>query len=355
MIRLVNTADGQKAVIKVIGVGGGGCNAVNRMISSQIRGVEFIAANTDAHVLKRSLAPYKIHLGEKLTKGLGAGGNPEIGRKAAEESIDSIKNAIKGADMVFVTCGMGGGTGTGAAPIFAAASKEEGILTVVVATKPFQFEGKVRMRQAEEGLKNVEGKADTILTIPNQKLLSIIKEDTLMENAFDIVDDVLRQAVQAITDVIVSEGLINVDFADVRSIMKDSGQALLGIGEGEGENRAMEALERAITSPLLENVSIKGARGLLANITGCRTSIRLFEATQAMTHLQENASEESHVYWGVTYDDSLGDKIKITVIATNFDKEEQRKIRKIPLGEEGLFPSNEEYIDKRIPPQHRKK
>lgn len=321
MIKIVDdNEDTLRAKIKVIGVGGGGCNAINRMIQSDIKGVEFIAANTDAQALRQSLATYRIQLGEEGTKGLGAGGNPEVGRAAAEESRELIKKAVAGSDMVFVTVGMGGGTGTGAAPVFSGIAKELGILTVVVATKPFNFEGPVRMKQAEEGLKTVEGQADTLLTIPNQKLLSVISEDTLADRAFNTVDDVLRQAVQAITDVITSQAVINVDFADIKTIMKDAGRALMGIGEGRGDSRAADAIRQAITSPLLEDMSIAGAKGVLVNITGDPKNLTMFEISKAMELVHKEVSKNVHVFFGQTFDESLEDRIKVTVIATDFEK-----------------------------------
>jgi len=327
MITLVESEDNLRARIKVIGVGGGGGNAVNRMIQSDIKGVEFISANTDAQALRQSLATYRIQLGENCTKGLGAGGNPEVGRAAAEESKEMIKKAIAGADMVFVTVGMGGGTGTGASPVFAAAAKEAGILTVVIATKPFTWEGHVRASQAEEGLKNVEGHADTIIAIPNQNLLSRIDEHTLMEDAYKIVDDVLRQGVQAITDIITSKSLIQVDFADIRAIMKDAGRALMGIGEGRGPNRTIDAIRQAKSSPLLEDISIEGARGLLVNFTGNPENLTMFEVSNAMELVYKEISPKAHVYFGQTYDEKLEDRVRVTVVATNFEKVPRRPER----------------------------
>ncbi|MFH1352038.1 MAG: cell division protein FtsZ [bacterium] len=324
MIKIIDNEDNLRAKIKVIGVGGGGCNAINRMIKSNIKGVEFIAANTDAQALRQSLATYRIQLGEESTKGLGAGGNPEVGKEAAEESRELIRKAVAGADMVFVTVGMGGGTGTGATPVFSSIAREMDILTVVVATKPFNFEGPVRMKQAEDGLKNVEGQADTLLTIPNQKLLNVISEDTLADQAFNTVDDVLRQAVQAITDVITSESVINVDFADIKTIMKNAGRALMGIGEGRGETRAVDAIRQAITSPLLEDVSIAGAKGVLVNITGNPKNLTMFEISKAMELVHKEVSKSVHVFFGQTFDDTLEERIKITVIATDFEKGKKR-------------------------------
>ncbi|MCD6412959.1 MAG: cell division protein FtsZ [Elusimicrobia bacterium] len=357
MIKIVDNEDSLRARIKVVGVGGGGCNAINRMILSDIKGVEFIAANTDAQALNHSLATYRIQLGEECTKGLGAGGNPEKGREAAEESRKTIEKALEGADMVFVTVGMGGGTGTGASPVFSQIAKEKGILTVVVATKPFIFEGPVRMKQAESGLKDVEGNADTILVIPNQRLLQVIEKNTLAEKAFDRVDDVLRQAVQAITDIITSEATINVDFADVKAIMKDAGKALMGIGEGRGENRAVDAIRQAINSPLLEDVSVNGARGLLVNITGNPKNLTMFEVSTAMELVHKEVSKDVNVFFGQTFDESMEDKLKVTVIATNFEKGKHPKSEMEPTfytrydGQEG--PESEEDIN--VPPSLRKK
>ncbi|MBA3052286.1 MAG: cell division protein FtsZ [Candidatus Omnitrophota bacterium] len=353
MIRMDNE-DNLRARIKVIGVGGGGCNAINRMINSNIKGVDFIAANTDALALKQSLATYRIQLGENSTKGLGAGGNPEIGRTAAEESRDVIRQALEGADMVFVTAGMGGGTGTGAAPVFSAMAKEMGILTVALATKPFSFEGSVRMKQADAGFKNLEGTADTILIIPNQKLFTVIDKRTLIEEAFNTVDDVLRQGVQAITDIITSQSVIQVDFADVKAIMKDAGKALMGIGEGKGEKRTQDAINRAMDSPLLENISIEGARGLLVNITGNPQNLTMFEVAEAMEIVKKEVSKECHVYFGQTYDSSMEDDVKVTLVATNFEEKSARDDTK-PDYFDAQFSAPEEPDAVDVPPAMRKK
>ena len=307
------------ARIKVIGAGGAGGNAVNRMIASNIQGVEFITANTDAQALRHSLAGIRIQLGVNFTKGLGAGGDPEKGRKAAEEDKEYLSDVLKGADMVFIASGMGGGTGTGAAPVIASIAREMGALTVAVVTKPFHFEGKVRMRQAEQGLSELMGRVDTLLVIPNQKLFSIIDEDTKAMDAFKVADDVLRQGVQAISDIITTHGLINVDFADVKSTMKEAGKALMGIGLGEGNTRAVMAAQQAITSPLLEDVSIKGARGLLVNITSDQ-DIKMVEVNQAMEFIYKEVSSDAHVFFGQVIDDAMAGKIKVTVIATNFEE-----------------------------------
>ncbi len=359
MIKIVDNDDSLRAKIKVVGVGGGGCNAINRMILSNIKGVEFIAANTDAQALNHSLATYRIQLGVDCTKGLGAGGNPEKGKEAAEESRDVIEKAIDGADMVFVTTGMGGGTGTGASPIFSQIAKQKGILTVVVATKPFLFEGPVRMKQAEAGLKEIEGNADTVLVIPNQKLLKVIDENTLAEKAFDKVDDVLRQAVQAITDIITSEATINVDFADVKAIMKDAGKALMGIGEGRGENRAVDAIRQAINSPLLEDVSITGARGLLVNITGNPKELKMFEVSTAMELVHKEVAKDVNVFFGQTFDEEIGDRLKVTVIATNFEKGKKKLDSEMEPSfysrQDAGFAYQEAEDDIDIPPSMRKK
>ncbi|HHX75322.1 MAG TPA: cell division protein FtsZ [Firmicutes bacterium] len=307
----------QYAQIKVIGVGGGGSNAVNRMIAAGLRGVEFIAVNTDAQALYLSHSDYKLQIGEKLTKGLGAGANPEIGLQAAEESREEIKEALKGADMVFVTAGMGGGTGTGAAPVIAEISRELGALTVGVVTKPFTFEGRRRQQAAERGINALKEKVDTLIVIPNDRLLQVVDKRTPILEAFRIADDVLRQGVQGISDLIAVPGLINLDFADVKTIMKETGAALMGIGVGSGDNRTMEAAKAAIASPLLET-SIDGARGVLLNITG-GSSLGLFEVNEAADVVAEAADPDANIIFGAVIDDSLGDEVRVTVIATGFD------------------------------------
>lgn len=310
----------QFAQIKVVGVGGGGNNAVNRMIKENLKGVEFIAINTDKQALYLSQATHKIQIGEKLTKGLGAGANPEIGQKAAEESHDEIAQALKGADMVFVTAGMGGGTGTGAAPIVAQTAKELGILTVGVVTKPFTFEGRNRMKHAEEGISLLKQNVDTLVTIPNDRLLQIIEKKTSMIDAFKMADDVLSQGVQGISDLIQVPGLVNLDFADVKTVMSESGFAHMGLGVSSGENRATEAAKQAIHSPLLET-SIEGAKGVLFNITG-GSNLSLFEVNEASKFIYEVADPDAIVIFGAVIDESLQDEMKITVIATGFDKKE---------------------------------
>jgi len=307
----------QYAEIKVIGVGGGGNNAVNRMISAGLRGVDFLSVNTDAQALLLSQAPMKIQIGEKLTKGLGAGANPEVGEKAAQESREDILAALKGADMVFVTAGMGGGTGTGAAPVVAECAKEVGALTVGVVTKPFNFEGRRRMQQAERGIAKLMEKVDTLITIPNDRLLQVVEKRTSILDAFRIADDVLRQGVQGISDLIAVPGLINLDFADVKTIMMQTGSALMGIGVGTGENRASEAAKTAISSPLLET-SIQGAKGVLLNITG-GSNLGLFEVNEAADIISQAADPEANIIFGAVIDESLQEEIRVTVIATGFD------------------------------------
>jgi cell division protein FtsZ len=316
------------ARIKVIGVGGSGNSAISRMIDSKIKGVEFVAINTDAQALHYSKAAEKVHIGKNLTKGLGAGMNPEIGRQAAEENRDEIQEVLKGADMVFVTCGMGGGTGTGGAPIVAETAKDLGALTVAVVTKPFAFEGAQRRAIAEEGLENLKDRVDTLITIPNDKLLSIIDRKTTLISAFKIVDDVLRQGVQGISDLITKPGIVNVDFADVRAIMEDSGSALMGIGIASGENRAAEAAKSAINSPLLE-LSIDGAKGVLFNVSGS-TDLTMLEINEAANIITENVDPNAKVIFGAVTDDQVkkGD-VHITVVATGFDAE---RVKETPVG-----------------------
>jgi cell division protein FtsZ len=306
------------AVIKVVGVGGGGTNAVSRMVDAGLRGVEFIAANTDAQALQMSEADIKLTIGHDLTKGLGAGANPEVGFGAAAESRDDIKEALKGADMVFVTAGEGGGTGTGAAPVIAEIAKTEiGALTVGVVTRPFEFEGSQRQRQAEEGIDRMREVVDTLIVIPNEKLLTIVERRTSMLDAFREADNVLRQGVQGITDLITIPGLINLDFADVRTIMHDAGSALMGIGTGSGESRAADAAREAISSPLLEE-SVDGATGLLLNITGGR-DLGLFEVNEAAEIIANAADPNSNIIFGAVIDETQGDEVRVTVIATGFD------------------------------------
>ena len=307
------------ATIKVIGIGGAGNNAVNRMVDSGIKGVEFITVNTDRQALLLSKAPSKIQIGEKITRGLGAGANPDIGAQAAEESKSEIAEALRGADMVFVTAGMGGGTGTGAAPIVAATAKEMGILTIGVVTKPFTFEGKKRLSHAERGVESLKGKVDTLVVIPNDKLLQIIDRKTSIVEAFKMADDVLRQGVQGISDLIAIPGLVNLDFADVKTIMLNTGMAHMGIGRASGENRAEDAAKQAIQSPLLET-SIEGARGVIINITG-GANLGLHEVNTAAELVQRSVDPEANIIFGAVIDESLDEDIVITVIATGFEKE----------------------------------
>ncbi|CAB1128472.1 cell-division initiation protein [Candidatus Hydrogenisulfobacillus filiaventi] len=307
------------AVIKVVGVGGGGSNAVNRMIQAGLKGVEFIAVNTDAQALALSQAPTRLQVGAKLTKGLGAGANPEIGQKAAEESREQIADALKGADMVFITAGMGGGTGTGAAPIVAEVAKEVGALAVGVVTKPFTFEGRRRQQFAEKGTANLKAKVDTLITIPNDRLLQVVEKKTTIVDAFRIADDVLRQGVQGISDLIAVPGLINLDFADVKTIMSEMGSALMGVGVGSGEGRAAQAAKAAISSPLLET-SIDGARGILLNITG-GSDLSLFEVNEAAEIVIQAADPEANIIFGAVVDEGAKDEVRVTVIATGFTGE----------------------------------
>ncbi|MBE3596274.1 MAG: cell division protein FtsZ [Hydrogenibacillus sp.] len=308
------------AQIKVVGVGGGGNNAVNRMIDSGVLGVEFVAVNTDAQALMQSKAKMKLQIGEKLTRGLGAGANPEIGKKAAEESREAIENLIRGADMVFVTAGMGGGTGTGAAPVIAEIAKQLGALTVGVVTRPFKFEGKKRALQAEMGIANLKEKVDTLIVIPNDRLLEIVDKNTPMLEAFKEADNVLRQGVQGISDLIAVPGLINLDFADVKTIMTEKGSALMGIGVASGENRAQEAAKKAIMSPLLET-SIEGARGVLMNITG-GTNLTLYEVHEAAEIVHSASDPDVNLIFGAVINEKFKDEIQVTVIATGFDEHE---------------------------------
>src|SRR5213080_1570676 len=305
------------ARIVVLGVGGGGSNAVNRMIQSGVRGVEFIAINTDTQALARCEAPTRIHIGEKLTRGLGAGGNPNVGEKSAEESAEQIADLVRDADMVFIAAGMGGGTGTGAAPVIAQISKDVGALTVGVVTKPFTFEGRQRAKNAEDGIAQLKERVDTLITIPNDRLLEVIDRKTTLEQAFMEVDDVLRQGIQGISELITEPGLINLDFADVKSIMSDSGGALMAIGRGTGETRAQDAARMAISSPLLD-ISMEGAKGVLLNITG-GVDLALSEINEAADVVAQAADPEANILFGAVIDPRLDNEVKITVIATGFD------------------------------------
>jgi cell division protein FtsZ len=314
------------AVIKVVGVGGGGTNAVNRMVDAGVSGVEFIAVNTDAQALMMCDADVKIHIGSKATRGLGAGADPAVGQAAAQESRDELKEALKGADMVFVTAGEGGGTGTGGAPVLAELAKEElGALTVGVVTRPFAFEGKRRGSQAEQGIENLRDRVDTLIVIENDRLLQVVEKRTSIVEAFGMADDILRQGVQGITDLITVPGLVNLDFADVRTIMRDAGSALMGIGAASGENRAAEAARAAVSSPLLE-ASIEGATGILLNITG-GSEIGLFEVNEAAEVVTSAADQNANVIFGAVIDDSLGDEVRVTVMATGFGGQRRRRRR----------------------------
>jgi cell division protein FtsZ len=305
------------ALIRVIGIGGGGSNAVNRMIRAEMMGVEFIACNTDAQALLQSDAPHKIRIGDKITRGLGAGGDASIGERAAEEDSEKIAEALRDSDMVFMTAGMGGGTGSGAAPVIAEIAKELGALTIGVVTKPFSFEGAKRKIVAEKSSESLKSKVDTLITIPNDRLRDVVQKNTSILDAFRVVDDVLRQGVQGISDIITVPGLINLDFADVRAIMKDAGSSMMGIGRASGENRALEAARQAIASPLLE-VNIQGAQGILFNITGS-TSLSLYEVQEAAEEIKAAADPEANIIFGTSFNERLGDEVAITVIATGFD------------------------------------
>ena len=307
--------------IKVIGIGGAGCNAVNTMIGAGLSRVEFVAANTDLQALGHSRASYKIQLGPERARGLGAGANPDVGREAAQESKDLIRDCLDGADMTFVTAGMGGGTGTGGAPIVARIARELGMLTVGVVSKPFQYEGRRRMNYAEEGIRELRKQVDTLLVIPNQRLLGIVDKRTPLLEAFKIADDVLRQAIQGIADVVTTSGHVNVDFADVRTVMTHTGRSVMGMGVAQGASRAMEAAQKAISSPLLEDGSVEGARGVLLNITG-GASLSLHEVDEAASIIKEAADPEANIIVGQVINPDLGDDLVVTVIATGFDREE---------------------------------
>lgn len=311
---------GNLPVIKVIGVGGGGGNAVNRMVNSNVKCVEFVAVNTDDHVLQTSKANQKIHIGEKLTHGKGAGSKPEIGQKAAVENADEITAMLKDTDMVFITAGMGGGTGTGAAPVVAQIAKQMGILTVAIVTKPFAFEGKHRMEQAEAGINELKNYVDSLVIVPNERLKCVSEQRITLKNAFEVADDVLRQGVQSISDLILIPGLVNLDFADVTAVMQDAGLAHMGVGYAQGKDKAEKAAEMAISSPLLET-SIKGAKGLVVNITASE-DIGLDEITVASEMITEQADEDANIIWGAVLDENMDDEIRVTVIATGFGKDE---------------------------------
>ncbi len=323
------------ARIKVIGLGGGGSNAVDRMIEMGLQGVEFIAVNTDTQALMRSKAPIRIHIGERVTRGLGSGGDPEIGRKAAEESLEELREIVQGADMLFITAGMGGGTGTGASPVVAQLAREAGALTIGVVTKPFAFEGSRRRRVAEEGVAQLSKTVDTLIVVPNDRLLQLADKKMSMLEAFRLADDVLRQGIQGISELITVPGLINLDFADVRAVMKEGGNALMSIGRSSGDNRAIEAAEEAIHSKLLD-ISIDGARGILFNVTG-GPDLSLHEVYQAAEMIKRAAHEDANIIFGAVIDESMGDEIRITVIATGFDRAD--KAEPVPPSSPIPFPT----------------
>jgi cell division protein FtsZ len=314
----------ETARIKVLGLGGAGGNALNRMLESVLTGVEFISANTDLQALNRSMAPVKVQLGPDLTKGLGAGGNPEVGRQAMEESREAIRQSIQGADMVFITAGMGGGTGTGAAPIAAEIAREEKALTVAVVTKPFDFEGTLRSKQAEAGIAHLKDRVDTLIVIPNQRLLSLVSRETPIPEAFRVVDNVLYQATKAIADLITVPGLINLDFADVRTVMSETGDAIMGTGLAKGDNRAAEAAQAAISCPLLEEISVKGARGVLLNITG-GSDLSLLEAKEAAEVIHGSVGQDANIIFGAVVDEGMNGEVRVTVIATGMGPNGKKK------------------------------
>ena len=346
-----------KTIIKVVGVGGAGNNAVNRMIATGLEGVDYIVVNTDSQQLKASLAQTKIQIGTKLTRGLGAGADPSIGREAALEDRDKLEKGLKGADMVFITAGMGGGTGTGAAPIVAEVAKESGALVVGVVTKPFRAEGRRRMQHADEGIKNLKEKVDTIIVIPNDLLLKIIDRSTPMDHAFKLSDDILRQGVQGIADIIMVTGLVNVDFADVRTVMKETGDAIMGVGIGVGENRAIEATQMAINSPLLEESGIEGAKAVLLNIAG-GSDMSLHEVNEITEIINKQVDPDANIIFGATIDPALDDKIRVTVIATGFDRKLNMLNRPNELDRATGTPltviegkNHKERIEKKVPAQ----
>jgi cell division protein FtsZ len=334
---------GNKTVIKVIGAGGGGSNAVNRMISCGVKDVEFIATNTDLQALEKSEAKIKLPLGTKLTGGLGAGGNPEIGGQAAEEDKETLKNVLKGADMVFITAGMGGGTGTGSAPVIAKIAKELGALTVAVVTKPFDFEQKRKMGLAEDGIDKLYQEVDTLITIPNENLMKIVEKNTPIREAFLMADDVLRMGVQGISDLITQHGDINIDFADVKAVMHGQGEALMGIGTGRGDNRAIDAATSAINNPLLEEASIDGAKGLLVNVAG-GSSLALTEYREVMDIIAENIDPDATVIPGTTIDESMDDEIKVTVIATGFRSRKEENAETEAENDVPALPGNNDEV-----------
>ena len=329
MFEIDDNALDQLAKIKVIGIGGGGSNAVNRMIESGLEGVDFIAVNTDSQALLMSKSPKRMQIGEKLTRGLGAGARPDIGERAAQESRNDILDALRGSDMVFITAGMGGGTGTGAAPVVAECAREVNALTVAVVTRPFTFEGPKRKKNADAGIEKLKQNVDAIITIPNDRLLQVVDKKTPMTKAFVIADDILRQGVKGISDLIAVPGIINLDFADVQSIMSNAGSALMGVGEASGDNAAVEAVKKAITSPLLET-SVNGARGILLNVMGAPDSLSMMEINEAATTVQEAAHPDAEIIFGASSDETLGDTIIVTIIATRFGEENASVEKEIP-------------------------
>jgi cell division protein FtsZ len=336
MFELTEVCTENSAKIKVIGAGGGGGNAVNTMISYALKGVDFIIANTDAQALDASRAPVRIQIGAEVTKGLGAGSNPDIGRQAALESHDEIRRNLEGADMIFITAGLGGGTGTGAAPVIAQAARECGALTVAIVTKPFQFEGKKRNVQAEEGVAQLRDVVDTLIVVPNQRLLSLGGRGLSLLEAFKKADDILYQAVKGISDLIIVPGLINLDFADVKNIMSNMGMALMGTGTASGENRAIEAAQRAISSPLLEDNTIQGAQGVLLSITG-GPDMSLYEVNEASSLIQAEAHDDANIIFGTVIDENMGDEIRITVIATGFEDQTRHRQAQANVAQLGGF------------------
>ncbi len=336
--------DANPTVIKVVGVGGGGCNAVNWMIQSNIQNVEFVALNTDSHALSLSKAHHKLVLGENVNRGLGAGSNPEIGEKSAIEDREKVENMLKDTDMVFVTSGMGGGTGTGAAPVIAEIAKDMGCLTVGVVTKPFRFEGKRKLELAERGIEKLVKAVDTLLVIPNQNLLDVADKGLALKEAFHMVDDILRRGVQGISDIITQQGYINVDFADVKTIMKDAGNAIMGIGEGKGEDKAKESAHNAIFNPLLEANSIEGAKGILINITG-GNDITLHECDEIVNLITNNCDKDANIIHGVHFDTSLNDEVHVTLIATGFKQSRLDEIRSSKYEDKRTTPPKDAYED----------
>jgi len=321
----IDSNERYNARIKVVGVGGGGGNAINNMISAQLKGVEFIAANTDSQALERSSCPNKMQLGASITRGLGAGADSEVGRNSAEESINDIREAVSGADMVFITAGMGGGTGTGASPVFAREAKASGALTVAIVTKPFLFEGEKRMNRALAGIERLKKDVDTLIVIPNERLKAIGDRTAMFRDLIIKADNVLLNAVRGISDLIMSTGFINLDFADVKKVMSEMGTAIMGTGRASGENRASEAAQQAINSPLLEDISISGAKGLLMNITA-PPDITMEEIDQASNYIKGEVAEDAEIFWGVVFDEAMGDEVQITVIATGIDRPQYRKV-----------------------------